>query len=97
MVAHIFELSIAGKGPDQIARQLEKDQVLTTRAYYAKRKGKPLQDKPCHWNNNSIVGILERMEYTGCTCNFKTYSIIQGRSPHDVHCSKKYDDQSPMR
>ena len=35
VAAHIFELSIAGKGPDQIARQLEQEQALTTRAYYA--------------------------------------------------------------
>ena len=86
VVAHIFELSIAGKGPDQIARQLEKEQVLTPRAYYAKRKDKPLPDKPYHWNNNSIVAILERMEYTGCTCNFKTYSKsykLKKRIPND--------------
>jgi DNA invertase Pin-like site-specific DNA recombinase len=86
VVAHIFDLSIAGKGPDQIARHLEKEQVLTTRAYYAKRKGKPLPDKPHHWNNNSIVGILERREYTGCTCNFKTYSKsykLKKRIPND--------------
>ena len=41
---------------------------------YAKQKGKPLPDKPYRWNENSVVGILERIEYTGCTCNFKTYS-----------------------
>ena len=27
-----------------------------------------------NWIGQSVVGILERMEYTGCTCNFKTYS-----------------------
>ena len=74
VVAHIFQLVMAGKGPAQIARQLEQEQVLTTRAYYAKRKGKPLPDNPYRWDDSSVVGILERMEYTGCTCNFKTYS-----------------------
>jgi site-specific DNA recombinase len=86
VVRHIFDLTIAGKGPDQIARILEQEQVLTTRALYARQKGKPLPDRPCHWSNQSIVGILERMEYTGCTCNFKTYSKsykLKKRIPND--------------
>lgn len=48
--------------------------MLTTRAYNAQQKGKPLSDNPYRWNENSVAGILERMEYNGCTCNFKTYS-----------------------
>ena len=74
VVKRIFDLCIAGKGPEQIARILERDKVLTTRALYAQRKGKPLPERPYHWGDQSIVGILERQEYTGCTCNFKTYS-----------------------
>lgn len=74
VVKRIFDLCIDGKGPEQIARILEQDKVLTTKALYAQRKGKPLPERPYHWGNQSIVGILERQEYTGCTCNFKTYS-----------------------
>ena len=74
VVKRIFALTIDGKGPDQIARMLEAEQVLTVNSLYAQQKGKPLPDKPYHWNVNSVTGILERMEYTGCTCNFKTYS-----------------------
>lgn len=74
VVKHIFDLCIGGKGPEQISRILERDQVLTTKALYASRKGKPLPKNPYGWKDQSIVGILERQEYTGCTCNFKTYS-----------------------
>ena len=74
VVKYIFDLSIDGKGPEQIARILEQEQVLTAKALYAKQKGKPLPERPYHWIGQSVVGILERMEYTGCTCNFKTYS-----------------------
>ena len=74
VVKRIFDLTIAGKGPCQIARILEADGVLTTKALYAKQKGKPMPERPCHWHEQSVVGILERMEYTGCVCNFKTYS-----------------------
>ena len=47
---------------------------MTAKALYAKRKKKPMPERPYHWGNQSIAGILERQEYTGCTCNFKTYS-----------------------
>ena len=74
VVKRIFDLSIAGKGPSQIARILEADKVLTAKALYAQRKGDLLPERPYHWMEQSVVGILERMEYTGCVCNFKTYS-----------------------
>ncbi|NBH79522.1 DUF4368 domain-containing protein [Clostridiaceae bacterium] len=74
VVKRIFDLTIAGVGPSRIARILEADGVLTTKALYAQRKGKPAPERPCHWHEQSVVGILERMEYTGCVCNFKTYS-----------------------
>ena len=74
VVKRIFDLSIAGKGPMQIAKILKADKILTTKAYYAKQKGKLLPDNPCNWNENSIVGILERMDYCGHTVNFKSYS-----------------------
>ena len=74
VVKLIFDLCIDGKGPEQIARILEEKQIMTAKALYAKRKKKPMPERPYHWSNQSIVGILERQEYTGCTCNFKTYS-----------------------
>ena len=74
VVKRIFDLCIAGKGPMQIAKILKSDKILTTKAYYAKQKGKLLPDNPYNWNENSIVGILERMDYCGHTVNFKSYS-----------------------
>ena len=67
-------LTVSGKGPNAIARILENQKVLTTKALYAQRKGKPMPERPYHWAGQPVAGILERMEYTGCTCNFKTYS-----------------------
>lgn len=74
VVKRIFDLCVAGKGPMQIAKELTTDKVLTVKAYYAKQKGKVLPDEPYKWSPKSIAGILERLEYTGCTVNFKTYS-----------------------
>ncbi len=82
VVRRIFDLTIAGKGPSQIARILEADKVPTAKALYAmqtanhpdKKKRKKMPEHPYLWNSNSIIHLLERIEYTGCTCNFKTYS-----------------------
>ena len=74
IVKRIFDLCIAGKGPMQIAKLLTAQHVLTVKAHYAQRNGKPLPEKPYHWDPKSVAGILGRPEYTGCTVNFKTYS-----------------------
>lgn len=74
VVKRIFDLCVAGKGPMQIAKALTADKVLTVKAYYAKRDGKPMPENPYRWSVETIRGILERPEYTGCTVNFKTYS-----------------------
>lgn len=74
VVRRIFDLTIAGKGPSQIARILEQDKVLTTKALYIWQRGKPMPERPHHWAEQSVTAILERMEYTGCVCNFKTHS-----------------------
>ena len=74
IVRKIYDLCVDGKGPTQIAKILRKEKILTTKSYYAQVKGKLLPDNPYHWNENSVIHILERMEYTGCTVNFKTYT-----------------------
>lgn len=74
VVKRIFALCVDGKGPMQIAKALTADKVLTVKAYYAKRDGKPMPDNLYRWDYKSVAVILERPEYTGCTVNFKTYS-----------------------
>mgnify|MGYP001016054091 CR=1 FL=1 len=74
VVKKIFDLCVAGNGPMRIAKILKADKVLTTRAHYAKQKGKPLPDNPYSWNESTIVAVLERMDYCGHTVNFKSYS-----------------------
>ena len=74
VVKRIFDLCVAGNGPMRIAKTLKADKIPTTRAYYAKQKGKPLPDNPYSWNESTIVAVLERMDYCGHTVNFKSYS-----------------------
>ena len=77
VVKRIFEMCMNGRGPSQIANQLREDGVLTPTAYKnSKGINSPntASEDPCRWNCNSVVHILERREYTGCTVNFKTYT-----------------------
>lgn len=74
VVRHIFDLCIEGKGPMQIAKALTRERVLTVTAYNAKQKSLSMPDNLYQWSSKSIVGILERPEYLGCTVNFKTYT-----------------------
>lgn len=75
VVREIFSLCIAGKGPMQIAKHLTAQQILTPTAYKLEHgfstANKP-RENPYAWDNRLVVKILERMEYTGCTVNFKT-------------------------
>ena len=89
IVKYIFDLTVSGKGPDAIARILENQKILTAKALYAQRKGKAMPKRPYHWAGQSVAGILERMEYTGCTCNFKTYS-----KSYKLHCRRADQEQS---
>ena len=77
VVKRIFSMCMEGRGPKQIANQLKADKVLTPSAYRAlqgiKTPNKKPED-PYDWHSSTIVAILERREYTGCTVNFKTYT-----------------------
>ena len=74
VVRRIFDLAMQGKGPESIAAMLEREQIMTPTAVYNSRHGKPLPAHPYRWKDGTTISILERIEYTGCTCNFKTYS-----------------------
>ena len=76
VVREIFSLCMDGLGPMQIAKRLRAAQVLTPTAYKL-AKGLPVvghpRENPHEWDSKLVAKILERMEYTGCTVNFKGY------------------------
>ena len=78
VVRHVYSMTLEGFGTEQIAAQLEKDDVLTPRAYWLtkgiKRPGKGKQQPPTKWNSSTITKILSLQEYCGDILNFKTYS-----------------------
>ena len=61
-VRRIFSMTLDGLGPEQIAAQLERDGVLTPRAYWQqrgiKRPGKGDLDRPTKWGKTTIMQML---------------------------------------
>ncbi|MBQ6184163.1 MAG: recombinase family protein [Clostridia bacterium] len=78
VVKKIYGLCLNGKGPGQIARQLEREKVLTPTAYYD-TIGRKHSTKTPHniygWDESTIVYILENRQYTGCAVNFMTTTV----------------------
>ncbi len=78
VVKRIYSMTLDGLGTEQIAAQLEKDGILTPRAYWlqkgVKRPGKGKQLPPTRWNSSTVTKILSLQEYCGDILNFKTYS-----------------------
>mgnify|MGYP000016488887 FL=1 len=78
VVRRVYSMTLEGFGTEQIAAQLEKDDVLTPRAYWLtkgiKRPGKGKQQPPTKWDSSTITKILSLQEYCGDILNFKTYS-----------------------
>ena len=78
IVKKIYSLCLAGRGPLQIAKQLEREKVLVPTAYFESvgrktRNATPLD--PYAWHPSAVVGILENRQYTGCAVNFKTTTV----------------------
>ena len=78
VVRRIYSMTLEGYGTEQIAAQLEKDEILTPRAYWLKkgikRPGKGKQQPATKWNSSTVTKILSLQEYCGDILNFKTYS-----------------------
>ena len=76
IVRRIFQMSVSGLGPTQIAKQLKADGVLTP-SEYQRSNGvncpTKLPEYPHKWCSHTVAEILDRQEYVGDTVNFRTY------------------------
>ena len=75
IVRRIFQMTIDGKGPFQIARTFTDEKILRPAAYIALRDGYeiPNHDDKCNWGGTTIQNIISKPEYYGVTVNFRTY------------------------
>ena len=98
IIRKIFKLCVGGMGPQQIAKQLEKEKVLNPTAYLYPLFGELGDRDPYHWDHNTIGKILERQEYVGNTVNFKTTAKnyrSKKRVMNDKDHRKTFEDTHP--
>ena len=78
VVKRIFDMTLSGKGTEQIAAALSEDMILTPIHYWKSkginRSGRIVDREPHKWNSSTVVKMLTMQEYCGDVINFKTYS-----------------------
>ena len=89
VVRRIFQMSLEGNGPYQIAKILTEEKVERPSYYLAQRgMGNHISNynstEPYLWRGTTISNILSRPEYMGHTVNFRTY-----KESYKSHKSKK--------
>ncbi len=88
VVRRIFELCASGKGPNQIARILTAEQVLTPANYYYRKTGASHTGldtmRPYAWSSSTVTGILDNKVYLGqmaglrcTTLSYKNKKLIR--------------------
>ena len=91
IVRRIFDMTLNGKGTEQIAAALSADKVLSPMFYWRSkglnRGGKVSDRVPYHWNSSTVVKILSMQEYCGDIINLKTYA-------KSFKLKKRYDNEN---
>ena len=74
IVRRIYDMCISGLGPEQIARQLSREQIMTPTEYWNSigRKCSPTPEASNHWCCAMVSKVLSRQEYCGDTVNFRS-------------------------
>jgi DNA invertase Pin-like site-specific DNA recombinase len=77
VVRRMFEMTVAGMGPYQIAKTFM-DENIERPSYYLYRAGIVTSDGKCNhdlrynWRGNTVMEMLQKREYMGDLVNFKT-------------------------
>lgn len=88
IVRRIFQMTIEGYGPYQIAKKLSEEKIPIP-GYYQAQRGLGLHQNrkfkdPYHWGSSTICHILSKREYLGHTVNFKTRKHFKDKKSHYV-------------
>jgi DNA invertase Pin-like site-specific DNA recombinase len=74
IVKRVFEMTVDGIGPYQIARTFTDERILRPAAYIAIRDGYDIADPDdqYNWGGATVRNILNKAEYMGDTVNFRS-------------------------
>ncbi|MFP3153302.1 recombinase family protein [Lachnospiraceae bacterium ZAX-1] len=76
VVQRIFQMTVDGKGPFQIAKILHNEQVIRPSCHIARLNDcatEKTETNPYSWTDSTITQIIRHAEYLGSTVNFRTY------------------------
>ena len=78
VVKHIYQLSVNGKGPQQIASILRDERIERPSVYLARldrgtRKTDTDTSRPYDWNATTVASMIAKPEYMGHTVNFRSH------------------------
>jgi DNA invertase Pin-like site-specific DNA recombinase len=95
IVRRIFQLTIAGHGPHEIARIFSGEKVERPSYHQAKHgigtyAHNCNKDRPYAWNASTIGSILSKPEYMGHTVNFRFYKDSYKDKQHKENPKEKW-------
>lgn len=90
VVQRIYHLCLEGKGPEQIARLLQKEKVLTPTAYYysvgSSSANRPMPSDPYLWKDSTIDAILSNRKYRIAVLIVLLFKFVCGEREIPASC-----------
>jgi len=104
IVRRIFQMTVDGMGPFQIAHRFADEKIERPSYYHGKQGRGNLKntydsENPYSWRGNSIAEILKKPEYKGCLANFKTFKTSykdKNRKPNPKEAWELFEGAVPQ-
>jgi hypothetical protein len=94
IVKRIFQMTIDGKGPYQIARILHDEQIIRPSCHVARLSGSATaktERNIYRWTDATISNIIRKPEYMGSVVNFRTYKTSFKSKKHKKNPPEKWE------
>ena len=94
IVQQVFEMALAGKSNESIAKTLQEQKVPVPMVYWnqkgIRRGGTPAQANPYRWRYSTIEKMLTQQEYCGDVINFKSHTISYKNKKRIEHSKENW-------
>jgi DNA invertase Pin-like site-specific DNA recombinase len=94
IVQRIFQMTVDGKGPYQIARTFTDEKIIRPSCHIARLAGCPTaksEQTPYSWTDATITQIIRKPEYMGHTVNFRTYKTSFKSKKYKLNPPEKWE------
>ena len=94
VVKRIFQMTIDGKGPYQIARTFHDERIIRPSCHTARLNGSATaktEQNIYGWTMTTITNIIRKPEYMGHTVNFRTYKTSFKTKKHKLNPPEKWE------